>query len=103
MLRTLILIPAIYFLALLQTSFFVFFDTKGYILNFVLVAVLLFNLFESRRKISGLILAIFGGFFLDVFSSGLFGINFLGFWVLTLLILSVLIKYFLKKHLALGR
>jgi len=103
MIKTSIFIIAIYFLVLFQASFMVFFDIKGYVLNLVLISVLFFNLLEGQRKISGLVLAIFGGFFLDIFSSGLFGANFIGFWVLVFFILSSLIKYFLKKHLALGR
>ena len=95
--KILILLPAVYFLTLLQTSFLVFFDFRGYVLNLVLVSVLLLNLFENSRSDSGLILAIFGGFLLDIFSSGLFGFDFIGFWTIALFIFSLFIKYFLKK------
>jgi rod shape-determining protein MreD len=97
-----IFIPLIYFLTLFQASFLVFFDINGYVLNLVLISVLFFNLFESQRKISGLVLAIFGGLFLDIFSSGLFGVNFIGFWALTLFVLSVFIKYIFRKHFSLS-
>ena len=100
--RLLIFIPFIYFLTLFQASFMVFFDFRGYILNLVLILILLFNFFESPRADKGLVLAIFGGFFLDIFSSGIFDVNFLGFWTLMLFILSLAIKYFFKKHIALG-
>lgn len=98
--KPLIFIPLIYFLTVLQTSFLVFFDFRGYVLNYVFIVVLLFNIFENPRKDRGLILAILAGFFLDIFSSGPFGVNFFGLWVLTLFILSALAKYFLKRHLS---
>lgn len=102
MVKLFIFILSIYFLVILQASFFAFFDIRGYVFNFVLLAVFLFNILESQRKSGGLILAVFAGFFLDIFSSGLFGINFIGFWTLTLFVFSLLIKYLLKKNLSLG-
>lgn len=89
-----IFVLIIYFLTLLQASFLVFFDINGYILNLVLAAVLVFNFLENQRSDRGLVLAVFGGFFLDIFSSGLFGIS----WVLALTAASLFIKYIFKKH-----
>ena len=96
--KILISIIMIYFLVLLQSSFMVFFDIQGYVLNLVLILVLLFNLFESSKSVKGLILAFFGGFFLDIFSSELFGIDLIGLWIFILIALSVFIKYIFKKH-----
>jgi len=92
----LIFVPLIYFLTVVQNTFAVFFDFRGYILNLVFIAVLIFNIFESPRKITGLVLAIFAGFLLDIFSSGIFGANFIGFWTFVLFILSIFIKYFFR-------
>lgn len=88
-----IFVPIIYFLTLLQTSFMVFFDINGYVLNLVLAAVLVFNFLENQRSDRGLVLAVFGGFFLDIFSSG----N----WTLILIAASLFIKYVFKKHIQL--
>ncbi|MEK7071742.1 MAG: hypothetical protein AAB959_00430 [Patescibacteria group bacterium] len=93
--KLLFLIPLIYFLTLFQTSFMVFFNINGYILNLVLAAVLVFNFLENQRSDRGLVLAVFGGFFLDIFSSGnLFGID----WLLLFIAISLFIKYVFKKH-----
>jgi len=81
-----------YLLTLFQTSFFPHFPL-GHFLNFVLIIVVLINLFEAPKGKLGLFGAFFGGFFLDVFSE-----NFIGFWILILLALAVFIKFILRKH-----
>lgn len=85
-------IISFYILTLFQTSFFPHLPL-GYFLNFVLIIVVLINLFEAPKGKLGLFSAFFGGFFLDIFSE-----NFIGFWVLILLAISIFIKFIFKKH-----
>lgn len=87
-----ILIIFFYFVTLSQTSFFIHFPL-GHLLNFVLVLVILTNIFEAQEGKLGLFGAFFGGFFLDIFSE-----IFLGFWILILLAIAVFIKFVLRKY-----
>ena len=80
----LLLIPSFYILALLQSSFLVHFGILGYVLNFILIITIFINLFEESQKNLGIMSAFIGGFFLDIFSE-----NFFGFWILTLLAISL--------------
>ena len=93
--KIIILFFCFYFFALLQASFFPHFSL-GHLLNLVLIVVVLINLFEARKEKSGLFSAFFGGFFLDIFSD-----NFIGFWILILLAISIFIKFVLRKHVRL--
>lgn len=61
--------------------------------NLVLAAVLLINILEPSRGKIGLIAAISGAFFLDVFSG-----KFFGFWIITLVGVAIALKYLLKKY-----
>jgi len=87
------LILSFYILALLQSSFLVHFDISGYVLNFILIVTIFINLFEKPQKNLGIISAFIGGFFLDIFSE-----NFLGFYILILLAISIFIKFILKRY-----
>ncbi len=78
---------------LLQTSFLVHFTIFGLVLNLILISVIIWNILESSKSLSGLSNAAIGGFFLDVFSSQIFG-----FYTLILLTIAVFIKFFLKKY-----
>ncbi|HUW71787.1 MAG TPA: hypothetical protein VMV66_01135 [Candidatus Humimicrobiaceae bacterium] len=90
-----ILIILFYLTVLLQTSFSPHFPI-GHLLNFVLVLVIIINLFEAGEGKLGLFGAFFGGFFLDIFSE-----IFLGFWVIILLTIAVFIKFVLRKYVRL--
>ena len=97
--RVLILIFLLYFLALLQASFLPYFTFSqkwwgNGNLNLILFLVILLNLWEKPAEKSGLIAGFFGGFFLDIFSE-----NFFGYWILILIILSLFIKFVLKKYI----
>ena len=96
--KFLILILSFYILALFQTSFLVHFDILGYVLNFILIATILINLFENPQKNLGITSAFIGGFFLDIFSGHFLGINFIGFWISILLAISFSIKFILRKY-----
>jgi len=82
-----------YLLVLVQTSLSPHFAFSYKIPNLILISVILFNLFEAPKEKAGLFFAFFGGFFLDIFSE-----NFLGFWILILLIVAFFIKLFLRKY-----
>lgn len=91
--KYLVLILFLYFLTLFQTSFLIHFNISGIIPNLILISVILINFFESPSKNSGIFSAFIGGFFLDIFSE-----NFFGFWTLILIIITLFIKFILKKY-----
>jgi rod shape-determining protein MreD len=93
MIKTLILIPFLFFLILVQTSFFVHFDLCGTIPNLVLISVVLINFFEDPRKKSGLIIAGVAGFYLDLFSNFQLGIS-----IFLLVLFTLLIKREVKRY-----
>ena len=87
-----LLILFFYLTVLFQTSFFPHFSF-GYFLNLILVFTIFINFFELKEEKTGLFSAFFGGLFLDIFSE-----NFIGFWVLILMAISIFIKFIFKKH-----
>ena len=91
--RVLIILIFFYLLALLQTCFFIFFRIWGIVPNFILISVLLINVFEKPSENTGIVAGFLGGFFLDIFSS-----NLIGFYALILLALSFLIKIIFRKY-----
>lgn len=91
--KLLIITVLFYFLALLQTSFLVHFDIKGMVPNFILLSVILINLFESQREKTGIFAAFIGGFFLDIWSVNVFGME-----ILILLACAIFIKLIIKRY-----
>jgi len=93
-----------YFLVLFQTSFLVHFRLFGFTPNLVLILVIVLSFFEKKNgwrflpQNSGAWSALFGGFFLDVFSS-----DFIGVQIAILLSVSIFTKLVLKKFLCLPR
>ncbi|MFH1713981.1 MAG: hypothetical protein ABH831_00015 [Candidatus Nealsonbacteria bacterium] len=83
------------FLGLAQTSFMVYFSFFGIIPNLLLISVIILNLLEKSEKKSGLVLAVWAGFILDLFS---FGSSIFGFYAGLLLLLAIFIKFILKKY-----
>jgi len=84
-----------YFLALLQTSFFLHF--LKYFPNLILIAIVLICLLEDQKNVFGVLAAILAGFFLDIFSE-----RFIGYYILISLFLAIFIKLFLKTHFRLS-
>jgi len=78
-----------YFLILFQTSFFVHFKP----LNLTLILVIFLNLFQDPKSKDGILAAIFGGFFLDIFSE-----NLIGFHVLILIAIAIFLKLIFRKY-----
>lgn len=91
--KILIFIILFYFLALVQTSFMIYFKVWNMVPNFILFSVVVWNIFEKADNKFGLYQAIIGGFFLDVFSN-----RFIGFNILILVILVILIKLFFRRY-----
>jgi rod shape-determining protein MreD len=97
--KILLIFISFYILFLLQASFLVHFNINGWVPNLILIAVILINLFEKPKESLGPFSAIVGGFFSDVsFEPPL---NFIGFHILVFFLLSVFIKYFLKRYVQL--
>ncbi len=91
--KTLVSIILYYIFILLQTSFLVHFSIFGLVLNLILISVIIWNILEKSETLFGLSNAVIGGFFLDLFSSRMFG-----FHILILLALAIFIKFVLKKY-----
>ncbi len=91
--KALILILIFFILALLQSSFLVFFSFKGRLLNLIIVLVVIINLAEDPKSKLGIFASLLGGFFLDLLSAGYFGQN-----MLMLSLISIFIKQFMKKY-----
>ena len=91
MIKIIISLFLLFFLAITQTSFLIHLDVYGVTLNLVLIFVVLFNFFEEPRKINGLVVAVIGGFYLDLFSDLQIGAS-----LFTLVILAFFIKRALK-------
>lgn len=90
----LILIIVFFFiLALIQSTFLAYLGFYGSLFNLILISVILINFFENPKNYSGVVSAIFGGFFLDIFSSRPFG-----FWILISFLLSLFIKFIIRKR-----
>jgi len=63
-------------------------------LPLIIIAVVLINIFYRKANFdNGIAGAFIGGFFLDIFSSGLLGV-----WVVILLVLSFLVQTIFKKY-----
>jgi rod shape-determining protein MreD len=83
-----------YFLALLEISFFPFFDIFIFKINVSVLIAVLICFIEEPKKYIGLYCAFWVGFFLDVFSFS----NFFGIATLSMFMLAGLIKLFLHKY-----
>ncbi len=79
------------FLILLQQSFLVHFFS--WLPNLILILVFSVNLLEEREKDLGIFLALFSGFFLDIFS-----VNYFGFYTIIFIFFAFSIKIILKNY-----
>lgn len=83
-----IIIPLFYFFALLQNSFFVYFNFLGSVPNFVFILYFTLIFFEKKDGYYATIFyAILAGLFLDIFSA-----NSLGISIALLIIIGLLTK-----------
>lgn len=87
--KTLILIAAIYYLFIFESSYLPFFTFFSFLSLFVLAI----NLFEEPQGRLGLISAFFFGLMVDIYSS-----HFMGLAALSFLLASLLLKFILFKY-----
>jgi rod shape-determining protein MreD len=77
-----------YFFALLQNSFFVYFNFFGAVPNFLFVLFFIYIFFSKKEDyLKTILIAILAGFFLDILS-----VNKIGVSVVFLIIISLIIK-----------
>ncbi len=91
--KVLISIIILYFLALLETSFFVHFNLFKWIPNTLLLYIIIFNIFENPKKYGGIYASFIAGFFLDIFSSG-----FIGFHIIIYLAVALFLKFVFRHY-----
>lgn len=91
--KILISIIILYFLALLETSFFVHFNVFKWIPNILLIYVVIFNVIESPKKYGGSYVAVIAGFISDIFSS-----SFIGYNIIIFLATSLLLKFIFNRY-----
>jgi len=91
--KTLILIISLYFLILLQVSFLIHFKIFNRLPNIILISVILICLFQKKESNLGIGAAAVGGLLLDIFFS-----NFIGFYILILLVISLFIKFVIRSY-----
>lgn len=82
----------LYLLALFEKSFFVHF--LNFIPSLVLIMIFLINFFERRESVFGVVIALIGGFILDLLS-----ITFFGYYIIFSLLLAFSIKIVLKSYI----
>ncbi|MFH1509830.1 MAG: rod shape-determining protein MreD [Candidatus Nealsonbacteria bacterium] len=94
--KSLFLIIFIYFLALFQISFLSQFNFWGIVPNYVLLFVIFINIFEKQEGIIGLISALLGGIFMDIFSFS--SVYFFGFYTVIFLLIYLIMRFFLRNY-----
>ena len=94
--KTFFLIFGMYFLAVLQSSFFINFGVFGKVFNLVFLAAVIINLIEKPERRFGVAVAFMGGFFLDIFSYS--PSLFFGFYTSIFLLTFFLLKLILGKY-----
>jgi len=87
--KTLFLVIAMYYLFIFESSYLPFFTCFSFIVLFVLAV----NLLEEPQGRLGIISAFFLGLMIDIFSTHLIGLV-----ALSLLFLSLLLKFILFKY-----
>ena len=86
----------LYVFALLQMSFLVHFFPSGLVPNLIILCVLCLSIFERSSSYASMAGSLFGGFLIDIFSSGI-----IGFWPAVLLLTSIFIKIVLEDYVRL--
>lgn len=83
----------LYTFALLQMSFLVYFSPAGFVPNLVIFTVVFLSIGEKGESYASIAAALFGGFLMDVFSTGIIGV-----WSLALALIALLIKKALEDY-----
>ncbi len=76
-----------------QTSFLAHFSLWGFVPNLVAAAVISWNVLENPKSLNGVILALSGGFLIDMFSGGI-----IGMWVALLCLTALAIKIIKTRY-----
>lgn len=87
--KTLVLVAAMYYLFIVESSYLPFFTFFSFLALFVLMV----NLLEEPQGKLGLISAFFFGLMIDIYST-----HFIGLIALSLLLASLLLKFILFKY-----
>jgi rod shape-determining protein MreD len=93
MIKILLALILLFISTAIQVSFLSHFGVFGLTPNLVFVLILIWNLCEDRAKMFGIFYAILAGLLLDLFSEGI-----VGYQMSILLVMTILIKKILKKH-----
>lgn len=94
MVKELLLLLIFYLLALLQTSFLPRLTSAAFSIYLIFITIFFLIFFNSREN--WFLPVFFGGFFLDVFSGGIFGLKTLSL-LLTALFLKFLLSFFSRR------
>jgi rod shape-determining protein MreD len=82
-----------YFLALLETSFFIHFSFFTFLPSLLFICQIILVLLEDPDRNLSMLSAFWAGFFWDIFSSRIFGVGILLMISLTLILKLILGKY----------
>jgi rod shape-determining protein MreD len=92
-LKTLFLLAGMYYLFLLEMSFFPFFTS----FSFLILLVVLVNILEEPQGRVGLFSAFFLGLMMDIYSA-----HFIGLMAISFLLVSLLLKIILSRYVRVG-
>jgi rod shape-determining protein MreD len=93
LIRGAIIILIFYILAVLQTSFFSYFNIYGYVPNFILMFSIIWVILEKPNLNFGIFVAFSGGLMSDIFFSPILGYN-----ILIFSLGAVIVKYILRNY-----
>ena len=82
-----------YFLALLESSFFIHFKFFSFLPSLILISQILITLFEDPNKNLAMFSAFWAGFFWDIFSGRRLGVG-----IVSMFALSFFLKLILRKY-----
>ena len=85
----------VYFLVIIQYSFFVHFPVFRYLPSIALISIILIFFIEKQENNLGLWISFVGGFILDIFSKSFF----IGFYILILILIMLSIRLILKRNI----
>ena len=92
--KGILIVLGFFILSLLQVSFLPHFAIEGWVINIVLLSFIPIAVLASVKN--GLVAALAGGFFLDIYSHLPFG-----FWIVIFLALFFCIRYIGKNYVRL--
>lgn len=93
-LKRIVVIFCIYFLILLQNSFFIHFGLMRWV-SLPVIFIVLLVIFEKNKSFFsfGFFASVFTGFLLDIYSD-----NFFGFYIIISILFFIFLKIFVKNY-----